>query len=377
MRITRSALGKLELVGGKRRTWWDDEQKGFGVTKHVGGDVSFVVKMRIGERQIMKTLGKWPALTPEDARRAAAKYRAKAAEGIDLAAEIRTENRRGLTMNALFDIYEKGHLLRKRPRSQDEDRRKITRLRGQIGHQRIADVTQDELTTLHDDMRDTPVEANRTLAFLSKAFSIAKRKSFRADNPVSGIEKYQERKRQRFLTSQEGAKLKAVLEEYDESHPDTVDQIRLMGLTGARRGEVLNMTWDQFDLVAKMWTKPGATTKQNTEHCVPLSDRAVAVLIAIRERRPPKRPTDPVFPLSHAGSVTALKRLWPRIRKEAGLEPTFRLHDLRHSFASSIAAGKSSLPIIGALLGHTQPQTTARYAHLVHDVLREALENAR
>ena len=144
--------------------------------------------------------------------------------------------------------------------------------------------------------------------------------------------------------------------------------IRLLLLTGARSGEVLAARWADIDLKEGIWTKPGATTKQKTEHRVPLSAPAMQLLASL--------PNDNefVFPGRGGGHRTDLKKPWPKICKAAKIAGV-RVHDLRHTYASLLASAGFSLPMIGALLGHTQPQTTARYAHLFDDPLRKATES--
>jgi integrase len=144
----------------------------------------------------------------------------------------------------------------------------------------------------------------------------------------------------------------------------------LLLLTGARRGEVLSMAWDQIDFEKGTWTKPSSHTKQKATHHVPLSAPALQLLAEMRDGSSSAY----VFPgRDGVGHRVDLKRPWPEVCKAAGIKG-LRLHDLRHSFASVAAAGGASLPIIGKLLGHTQPGTTARYAHLDVDPLREVAE---
>ena len=184
-----------------------------------------------------------------------------------------------------------------------------------------------------------------------------------------------ENERQRYLSSDEAARLEAVLEALVPDHRETVELIRVIAATGCRKGEALRMTWSQVDLTAGLWTKPSAKTKQKEIHRAPLSEFAVEVLRGVRERRGDASPRDPVFPLSIAGKESALKRLWKSIVKDAKLED-FHLHDLRHDFASTVIGAGACLPIVGALLGHTQPKTTMRYAHLADTPLRNALAAA-
>ena len=113
-------------------------------------------------------------------------------------------------------------------------------------------------------------------------------------------------------------------------------------------------------------------TKQKTEHRVPLSAPARQLLVELREAAPPG--ADYVFPGRGAvGYRTEMKDDWAAICKAAGISEA-RMHDLRHTYASVLASAGLSLPVIGALLGHSQPATTARYSHLFDDPLRAATE---
>ncbi|MEM9062209.1 MAG: site-specific integrase, partial [Pseudomonadota bacterium] len=200
----------------------------------------------------------------------------------------------------------------------------------------------------------------------------------------------------RHLSQNEITRLTAVLRDHPQR--TSADAILIMMLTGARRSEVLKATWDQFDLDTGIWIKPSAHTKQRRLHRVPISAAAVDLL----RRRQVDSEGAFVFPGSDPSKpLTEVKRIWATVCREAGLSEwapvqtrdghikqdeagadiyawrsTVRLHDLRHTYASILASQGLSLPIIGALLGHTQPQTTARYAHLLDDPLREATERA-
>jgi integrase len=154
-------------------------------------------------------------------------------------------------------------------------------------------------------------------------------------------------------------------------------------MTGARKGEVLQAEWPAFDLVRGIWTKPSHHTKQKKIEHVPLSVDALKLL---RRMRPKK--AGPLFPGKRQGARVSLRRPWVQVCKAAGLtkavtvkgkqrtitrhKPILRLHDLRHTYASHLVNSGVSLPVVGKLLGHTQPQTTARYAHLADESLRKA-----
>jgi integrase len=238
-----------------------------------------------------------------------------------------------------------------------------------LGQTRVRDVTHQQIDALHAEVgRTRPVRANRVVEVLRKAFNLAIRWGWRTDNPASGVHRNQEERRARYLTAAEIARLSEAL----AAHPERVsaNAIKLLMLTGARRGEVLTARWEMFDLVAGVWVKPSAHTKQRKEHRVPLSAPALQLL---RDMRTAGADTY-VFPGRHGGPLTDVKRTWQSVTAGAGIRDC-RLHDLRHTYASLLASAGLSLPIIGALLGHTQTQTTARYSHLQDDPLRAATEH--
>lgn len=239
-----------------------------------------------------------------------------------------------------------------------------------IGRLKVHEVRREDVDQIHRDISQTrPIRANRVAQLLSKMFSLAVRWEYRADNPVKGINHNPEPKRARYLSNQELQKLSSALA--IQLNQKSANVVRLLLLTGARRGEVLNATWEQFDLEAGVWTKPSAHTKQKEEHRVPLSTPALQLLSELRANA---GPSPYIFPGRVPDEpLKEIKNFWARLCKQAGITDC-RIHDLRHTYASILASAGLSLPIIGALLGHTQPNTTARYSHLFDDPLREATE---
>ena len=235
-----------------------------------------------------------------------------------------------------------------------------------LGNRKVIDVTRRDIENLHRSLKRAPYRANRALALLSKMFSLAVSWEWRDKNPVIGITRFQENKRERWLSEDELDRLYSVL----EKHPDqrVANAIRLLVLTGARKSEALGATWDQFDMERGVWTKPGHATKQNKTEHIPLSQHALGLLATMKEVSD--------SPFLFPGNVPDkplqdIKRSWMRICEQAKLKDV-RLHDLRHTFASHLVSRGLSLPIVGKLLGHTQAITTQRYAHLADDPLREA-----
>ena len=295
----------------------------------------------------------------------------------------RADQRAEKTIADLCESFEKEYLPARRA-STAEDYKSLIRLyiRPRFGKLKVAALMHRDIAALHREIaRRAPYRANRLAAVLSVMMAKAIKEGMRTDNPTKGIERAHEEKRERFLSPVEIVRLAEAL----AAHPETIsaNAIRLLLLTGARRGEVLAATWDQFDLAAGVWIKPSSHTKQKKVHKVPLSAPALALLADMRRAAEADCPY--VFPstkMSKAAKgntpaayepLTEIKRTWVSVCRTAELKAV-RLHDLRHSYASVLASVGLSLPIVGALLGHTQPRTTARYAHLYDDVLRAATE---
>ena len=235
---------------------------------------------------------------------------------------------------------------------------------------KVAGVSYTDIDTLHRAItgRGSPTHANRVLALLSRMFSLAIKWGWRpGSNPVKGIERNAEHKRHRYLTGAELGRLTAALDELRDQ--GAANAVRLLLLTGARRGELLAARWADFDLDAGVWTKPGATTKQASTHSVPLSAAACQLLADMKKRAD----SEWLFPARRTPHRLNLSDAWAVLRKTADI-PDARLHDIRHTYASILASAGLSLPIIGRLLGHTTAQTTLRYSHLRHDPLRLATE---
>ncbi|HEY1749577.1 MAG TPA: tyrosine-type recombinase/integrase [Xanthobacteraceae bacterium] len=369
---------------------YDADVPGFGLRITRAGARSFVLNYRASGVERRMTIGSLPPNAGAEetrtlidaARKQATKLRNAAKyEGRDPMGE-RHEDRAAKTVADLAERYLSDHAPKKRPASQREDQSMIDKIiLPAIRNKRVADVRYADVDAIHRKLKETPIRANRVVALLSKMFSLAIRWQWRADNPAKGIERNPENRRQRYLSNDELKRLSAVLKTAP-SRP-SANAVRLLLLTGARRGEVLGATWGQFDLTTGIWIKPSAHTKQKKEHRVPLSAPARQLLSEMHEKakaaaRKEKREMSPhVFPsgAQGGGPQTDLKHFWETVRDKAGM-PDVRVHDLRHTYASVLASAGLSLPIIGQLLGHTNPLTTSRYAHLFDDPLRAATERA-
>jgi integrase len=370
--LTAPAHGnKITYDAGK------DAVRGFGVRVTAAGAKSFILNYVVAGRERRMTIGGYPTWTVAAARDEAKRLRQEIDRGIDPLG-TRIAEREAPTVGELCDRYLAEHAIKKRTAGDDESMiRRI--IRPELGSRKVASISFADVDRLHRRVtKETPYQANRLVALLSKMFSLAIRWEMRADNPAKGVERNPEERRYRYLTGDEMHRLTEAL----AAHPSQIaaHAVRMLLLTGCRRGEALSATWDQFDLEAGVWVKPSSHTKQKKEHRVPISAPARQLLAEmkaeaeLRAKEKNREPSRYVFPARGGdGPMTEIKKSWATLCKVAQLDGV-RLHDLRHSFASILASAGLSLPVIGALLGHTQPGTTARYAHLFDDPLRAATE---
>ncbi len=352
------------------RVTYDEEVRGFGLRVTAAGAKSFVLNYRINGRERRYTIGAYPDWAVAAAREEAKRLKRRVSLGFDPMGE-RHADRATPTVADLAERFMEEHAVRKVPRAQKDDRSMIDQIvLPAIGRLKVHEVRQDDIDRLHREVSGTrPIRANRMAQLLSRIFTLTIRWGYRADNPVKGLHRNPEPKRTRYLSGDELQRLTNVLAEHPNQQ--SANAIRLLLLTGARRGEMLNASWDQFDLDVGIWVKPSAHTKQKKEHRVPLSAPAIQLLSEIKAKADP---SPYVFPGKNQNQpLKEIKSFWRGVCRQASLDD-FRIHDLRHTYASILASAGLSLPVIGALLGHTQPNTTARYSHLFDDPLREATE---
>ena len=368
IKITKRAIDRIESDGSDR-FYWDRELPGFGLRVRASGRKFFVTQFRANGRLRRMTLGPVTAFAPEEARRRAMVLLSEAKSGGDPAAQ-RDADRKAATMKALgerfLEEYVPDHC---KPSTAYEYRRSVELfIDPRIGRRKVTDIQRSDIAELHHGLRKTPYQANRTLGVLSKMFNLAEMWGLRSDgsNPCLHVKRFKEKKRERFLSAEEFRRLGHVLDEILTDGSETrsaVAAVRLLMLTGCRLSEIQRLRWEHVDLGAGELRLPDAKTGGRA---VPLAPSAVRLLESL-----PRSEDNPWVitgrkPDSH---LTDLQHPWRRIRARAEL-PDVRIHDLRHSFASRALALGEGLPMIGKLLGHTQVQTTARYAHLARDTVK-------
>ena len=376
MKLTKRSIEAINPDPSKRQYLYDDDYPGLGLVVQPSGRMTFFYQYRTaggraGSAKRM-SLGSWPAMTPELALRQAKKAAARVAQGSDPASDAR-EKRKALSVAEVTELFFAAHVQAKRKPKTIHDYRYILDryLIPRIGRLKVKDVTRQHIEQMHLAMRDTPTSANRTLAVASKFFNWSEQRGFREDNtnPCRHVEKYPERKRERFLSAAELFRLGEALTELEGSGAVTGQMaavFRLLVFTGARKEEVLTLRWDALDLDRGLARLADSKTGAKTVH---LPAPAVEVLRTLPQVG------EYVFPSSgRRGHLTWPYKAWGRVLECAGLD-NLRLHDLRHSFASVAASSGHSLPMVGAMLGHTQPATTQRYAHLAQNPVHQAAED--
>ena len=367
--------------------------KGFVLVVTPAGAKSYAVDYRAGsgrgspKRRL--TIGKHGSpWTPETARTEAKRLLAEVAAGRD-PATARQEDRKALTFGELIDLYLSEGASHKKASTLKADRGRIEHhLRPLLGKLRADRIVRADVERMRNAVTAGKTAekigngekrrpgsiatggkgaAAQCVALVSTIFAFAIERGLCADNPARGVKKAPVRKVERFLSEAEIAQLAEALdaEAQRSGNPYPSAAIKLLLLTGCRRGEIVNLCWDHVDFERECLRLPDSKTGAKIVY---LNAPARALLQEL-----PRMADNPrVIPGMRADSASAaIDKAWASARAAAGLADV-RLHDLRHSFASVGAAGGLSLPIIGALLGHKHTTTTARYAHLSADPLRAA-----
>ena len=388
---------------------WDTELPGFGVKITPKGSRIYVLQYGQAGRDRRITIGRHGVdVTAEQARLEAQRLRGLIAAG-EKPQATGAKRSHEVTVAELGQRYLDEYALpHKKPSGVAQDLRNLQNhvvpLIGQmhVGAVERADVARvmreiaagktakDEKTKRQGRriVRGGEIVANRVDALLSKMFALAEDWQLRSEgsNPCRGVRRYAERKVERYLSSDELARLGAAFtaetmqvahkqqaaetsghREPNATKAASIAALRLLLLTGCRVGEVLSLRWKYVDIERRLLLLPDSKTGAKR---VFLSKAAVDLISSLK--------TEPVSEYLFTGDrpgkpIVSLRKTWERVCKAAKIDD-IRLHDLRHSYASVGAAGGLSLPVIGALLGHSQPSTTARYAHLAASPLHEAAD---
>lgn len=374
---------------------FDTTVKGFLVRRQRRHAV-YILKVRINRRQRWITIGQHGApWTVETAREEAQRLWGQIRAGVNVVA-VRESKRNQPTIEDLctrfLDEHSRQH--NKPLTVLGYERNNRNHIVPRWGDRTVAEITRADVEELKRllregktakrtarrreggsggrDVRGGPGTANRVLAQLSKMFNLAEVWGWRPENsnPVRKVIRYKERKFERFLSTDELMRVGQVLAEFETENeliPSAIAAIRLLIFTGARLGEILTLKWSYVDFERRMLLLSDSKAGSKP---IMLNQQAIDVLKSI-----PRIENYPWVIAGHSEGqhLKALQPSWSKVRRAVGI-PDVRIHDLRHSFASFAVMSGGTLPLIGKLLGHNTPITTARYAHLANDPVSHLAE---
>ena len=369
IRLTDANAGRLR-PGASEYTVRDTKTSGLGVRVKPSGYRTWVYHGSASGSSRRHSLGPVSLKTVEDARRECLELQLseQVGEPSDKAVKVAVPKFR--------DFVEGEWKTARYDRLKPSGRKRIdSALRSQLlpkfGSLPLDRITRSRVNRWFDQYsRSAPGGANRVLNVLSTILNHAIVCGHIATNPARGVRWNPRRKMTRFLSREEIRRLHAVLDACVAERPvhaPAADIIRLLLLTGCRRGEIENLQWREVgeDVLELMDSKTGPRT-------VFLSPKAKAII-----ERQPRLGSPWVFPSpvnrEKPRSAGSLDRLWRMVRKQAGIEDV-RLHDLRHSVASQAVLKGVPLPVVARLLGHSQVSMTLRYAHVAEKEVEAAAE---
>ncbi len=368
LKLTKRTVDALE-VEEKDALFWDRELAGFGVRVHATGRKAYVVQSRGPGGPKRVTLGRHGELSVDEARKQAALIIDRIKRGEEPLAQPSGAEP---TVAGFAERFMRTHVQKHlKPGTVAAYRTVLDKyILPALGGMGLEEVGGAEVTELHHRLRDTPTRANAAVHLLSRMYTLAEVWELvpPGRNPCLSVRRYRTRARERFLTPEEYRRLGRALKQAETEGaiwPPALAAIRLLVLTGCRRGEILSLGWDDVDRTAGDLRLRDAKAGPRM---VPLTKPVLRVLEGITRssgnpwvivgQRPGKR-------------LTGLHHYWRPVRERAGLHDV-RIHDLRHSYASRALALGESLYTIGKLLGHASVATSARYAHLMREAEREA-----
>ncbi len=347
----------------------DTQVSGLKLLVGKSGTKKFLFRYTLRQRKCSIALGSFGALTVDDARLIANQYKALVTQGLD--PKQQREDR--ITFAEFVTAHYLPHAKTyKRSVNADESKLKLYLL-PKFGQSVLTDITTQAIQGYHNQLRTTlsPATANRHLALLHRIFSLAIQWGYCEKNPAAGISKFQENnKHQRFLSHNEIRRLFAAADADDNSY--AAAYIKLLLLTGVRRSEGLAMKWEHLQLTGAkpLWYIPH--TKTGKSRYVILNPMTLEIL----DRLPKVLGNPYVFPGNVSGQpINNPIKAFKRIIKRAGIESSFRLHDIRHTHASLIINNGGSLYDVQAALGHANSSMSERYAHLSSERIERTSHN--
>lgn len=362
--INERFLKNLPTPSSKDKIYTDSDLRGFYVRVTNKRSISFWLIYQKNGKRTKEKIGDYPVLNCVSARSIALNLKANLSRGVpqekkesktfvELArefVEIKSKTWRPKVKDLYIKTYFKKYIL------------------PAFGEMQLSEISRRDIEKFHSSHSTHPINANRLLELIRSTFNQAVAWDLIVKNPAIGIKPFPEHPRERYLNEEEIGKVIAALDA--SPYQLQAKAIKLIMLTGSRRGEVLGARWQDFDLENGVWVKPHYLTKQKKSSTIPLSQQAIDLIKSLERKgeflflnEKTKKP------------LGETRKLWASIQKQAGLE-NVRIHDLRHTFASVLVNQGVPLETIGKLIGHSNIATTQRYSHLAKETLKNATELA-
>lgn len=417
LHFSKPIISSLSIPATGFVTYRDTKEKGLSLYVTSKGAKTFFVRKRIGGKDERLKIGSFPAITVEQARRTAQQFKGLVASGRDPISDKRANLKNNQTFGELYEEYMTRYS-RKHKKSWKYDEREVNKFLSHWFKRRLSSITRHEVQLLHEKTHDNNglYQANRLLERIRGMFSKAIEWGWEGQNPATGIKKYKEKSRDRFVQPSE---MPCLLRALDEEENETIrDFLWILLFTGARKTNTLMMRWDEINWDTHEWRIPD--TKNGEPLLVPLSTRATEILsdrhdksnspwVFPQDENSQKHLNDPKKgwnrTLERASYylwqnndrlkkfLSEIERSLPDVptqilykeatirakKKKIALPPSLmdiRMHDIRRTFGSYQAISGSSLQVIGKSLGHKSTQATQIYARLNLDAVRRSVEKA-
>ena len=375
--LTQDSVRKVKPPAVGRKYIYDTTQPALALCITATGSRTFYLVKRLNGKYVRTPIGKVGEFTVQQARDAVASKLGNAViKGIDPVEEKREQRlqraREHTTLGDLWEYYFEQHA-KPHKRSWRQDEKRYNRHLSSWATKPLDQITPADVERLHTNVgKKAPYEANRLLALISTMFNKASKIEFDGDNPCKGIAKFQESQRERFLHRDEIPAFFNALEKLRIASPTAADVLEMCVWTAAQKENVMSMEWADLNIDRGLWIIPGGKHKNGKPVNVPLVPQAIAILGRRKHGADPKY----VFPGRRRGKhIVNLAKPWNRLLETAGLKGV-HIHDLRRTAGSWMAAGGTSLHLIGKALGHASTSATSIYARLDLDPVRAAITGA-
>lgn len=370
--FTQKAIDSIPLPASDRVEWWDESTPGLTIRITSKGSKSFYWVGRDGRNFKRVLIGTYPKTSIPKARDEAKRLSGLAADG-----KAPTTNRQSVrdewTLQELFNWYLET-ISKPHKRTWKWDESQFNRVLAPWSGRRVSTITRGEVVDLHVRLGTDrgPYAANKMLELLGhmiRTGKIHQPDRVTGDDPTAGIKRFPRHERERFLSAEEIERFFLAVDKLQRQV--SRDFLMLALWTGARRGNVMSMSWDEIDLESKVWVVPASKSKSKRIMRIPLSEPAIEILTRLDAD---KRSIWVLEGQGQQGHYNDPKAAWERVKKLAKLKDV-RIHDLRRTLGSWMAVN-SPLQIVGKQLGHSSLKSTAIYARLANQTVKDAADDA-